>query len=341
MSGGGPLIADVEGLELGPADRDLLAHPAVCGVVLFARNYSDREQLGCLVADIKALRDPPLLVTVDQEGGRVQRFVEGFTRLPALARLGEAYQEDAERGLALARSQGWVLASELRCAGVDLSYAPVLDLRSHLSSVIGERAFDAEPTVVVALATAMSHGMREAGMACVGKHFPGHGSVSGDSHHGLPVDGRDFEQLWAEDLSVFAALIQAHIPALMMGHVLYPKMDERPACFSPWWVNGHLRESLGYRGLVFTDDLSMGAADAVAPLPDRALLALDAGCDFVLVCNDPAKAAATADVLADRITPERARRVAELLPRGRRPDWDHLVAMARYQSAHRDLEALV
>lgn len=289
----GPVMLDLEGPALGAEERELLAHPAVGGVILFARNYRDPAQLAALVAAIHGLRRPQLLVAVDQEGGRVQRFRDAwFTRLPSAAALGRAWDHDRREGLRLAVEAGWLMAAELRACGVDLSFAPVLDLDRGASEVIGDRALHRDPDAVTALGRAWVRGMREAGMAAVGKHFPGHGGVAADSHLALPVDGRDLATFRLEDLVPFERLAADGLPGLMTAHLLVPAVDAQPVGFSARWIGTLLRRELGYRGAVFSDDLSMrGAAGAGSP-PARAAAALAAGCDMVLVCNDRAAASA-------------------------------------------------
>ena len=281
----GPLFIDVAGTELTAADRELLAHPLIGGVILFKRNYAEPAQLRALVVDIQALRSPPLLVSVDQEGGRVQRFREGFSELPPLRRIGQMFDADAPQGLAMARSLGWLMASELLAAGVDLSFAPCVDLDYGLSEVIGDRSFHARAPVVAQLAVAYMHGMRDAGMAATAKHFPGHGAVVADSHLALPVDRREPSDM-DQDLLPYRRLIDNGLPAVMVAHVQFPAVDPLPASFSRRWIQGVLRGDLGFTGLVIADDLKMAAASAAGGLVERAGRALEAGCDVLLACND-------------------------------------------------------
>jgi beta-N-acetylhexosaminidase len=281
----GPLMVDVAGTSLQADDRRVLTHPLVGGVLLFTRNYVERAQLAALCAEIRALRSPPLLIAVDHEGGRVQRFRPGFAALPPLRRIGQTYDTSAQQGLAMARSLGWLMAAELLSCGLDLSFAPCVDLDYGLSQVIGDRAFHARAATVAALAIAYMHGMREAGMAATAKHFPGHGAVVADSHLDLPVDRRELADL-QEDLLPYRRLIDNGLAGVMVAHVLYPAVDARPASFSRRWIQGVLRSDLRFGGLVVADDLSMAGAASVGGMPERARQALAAGCDLLLVCND-------------------------------------------------------
>jgi beta-N-acetylhexosaminidase len=284
----GPLMIDLLGTEVSAEERELLRHPLVGGVILFTRNYRDPAQLSQLVADIHGARSPPLIVAVDQEGGRVQRFRPGFTTLPPARRIGHEYDLDARRGAALARTSGWLMAAELRAHGVDISFAPCVDLDLKVSEVIGERAFHADPQVVSQLAMAFMHGMREAGMAATAKHFPGHGAVVADSHHALPVDRRPLADLGAE-LTPYRRLIANGLPAVMVAHILFPEVDSAPASLSGRWIRDVLRGELRFQGVVFADDLSMGgAAAAYGDVVTRARRALSAGCDMLPVCNNRA-----------------------------------------------------
>ncbi|MEM8549091.1 MAG: beta-N-acetylhexosaminidase [Pseudomonadota bacterium] len=307
----GPVMLDVNGTALSPADRDLLRAPAVGGVILFKRNFSSPEQLKSLVAEIKSLRTPELLVAVDQEGGRVQRFGYPFSILPPAGWFGLLYDRDPEMATMLAREAGWLLAAELVAAGVDLSFAPVLDLQRGVSHVIGDRALHRRPDAVVALASALMGGMREAGMAAVGKHYPGHGAVVADSHEELPVDRREYPDI-STDLSVFERMSERGLPAVMTAHVVYSELDPLPASFSQWWLQSELRERVGFRGAIFSDDLSMKATDGFGDLPRRANMALAAGSDMVLVCNDRPGAERVVDALEDYLQPQSMARLARL-----------------------------
>ncbi|HYB33286.1 MAG TPA: beta-N-acetylhexosaminidase [Steroidobacteraceae bacterium] len=281
----GPLMIDLAGTEVTAEERELLHHPLVGGVILFTRNYVEPAQLTALVSAIHAARSPPLIVAVDQEGGRVQRFRPGFSLLPPARRIGHEFDQDARRGVALARSLGWLMAAELRAHGVDISFAPCVDL-DYGVGIIGERAFHASAEAVGQLAAAWMHGMREAGMAATGKHFPGHGAVVADSHLTLPVDRRALPDL-AADLAPYRRLIPNGLAAVMVAHVLFPAVDQAPASLSGRWIRDVLRGELRFQGVVFTDDLSMGgAAAAYGDVVTRAREALSAGCDMLPVCNN-------------------------------------------------------
>jgi beta-N-acetylhexosaminidase len=281
----GPLMVDIAGTELSAEDVRVLSHPMVGSVLLFTRNYSNPRQAAALTAAIRALRTPHLLIAVDHEGGRVQRFREGFTRLPAARLLGRRFDEDRRDALALAQSVGWLMAGELRAVGVDFSFAPCIDLDYGVSEIIGDRAFHSDPDIVAALAVATMTGMREAGMAAIAKHFPGHGAVVADSHIALPVDRREFVDLEA-DLRPYRPLIDNNLPGIMAAHVVFPAMDALPASLSKRWITGVLRGEMGFQGCVFADDLTMAGAAAFGDAMARVDLALAAGCDVLPICND-------------------------------------------------------
>jgi len=281
----GPLMIDIAGTALSADDREVLRHPLVGSVILFSRNFQDPEQLAALTASIRALRSPALLTAVDHEGGRVQRFREGFTRLPAAHTLGRGFEEDRRSTLALVQTAGWLMAAELRAAGVDFSFAPCVDLDYGVSEVIGDRAFHSDADAVAALATAYMTGMREAGMAATAKHFPGHGGVVADSHIALPVDRRELVELEA-DLRPYRLLIANHLTAVMAAHVVFARIDSLPASLSPRWIGEILRKEMGFHGCVFADDLTMAGAAAFGDVAARARLAAAAGCDVLPICND-------------------------------------------------------
>jgi beta-N-acetylhexosaminidase len=305
-------MLDIKGTVLTQEEREMLTHPAAGGVILFSRNYASPEQVAALIADIHALRTPPLLIAVDQEGGRVQRFREGFTRLPPAAWFGELNRTNTKRARSITQRIGWLMAAELRAVGVDFSFAPVLDLGLGLSSVIGDRAFGAEPVVVAELAHAWMMGVHEAGMAAVGKHFPGHGGVTEDSHCELPVDRRPTGHLLMEDLVPFQRMIDYGLEAIMPAHVIYEQADRELAGFSRYWLQDVLRNQLGFQGVIFSDDLTMAAAEQAGGYAERAQAALAAGCDMVLVCNNPAGAAEVLAALADHSDPAAQMRLVRM-----------------------------
>lgn len=309
----GPLMIDIVGTELTDLDRLRLCHPLVGGVILFTRNYRDRSQLTTLCAEIHALRQPSLLIAVDHEGGRVQRFRDGFSRLPPMRVLGQLYDQDPREALANARDVGFVLASELRSCGVDFSFTPVLDLDYGPSRVIGDRAFHRHPDVVATLACALGAGLKQGGMGTCGKHFPGHGYVIPDSHHELPVDPRSLDEI-QEDILPYRRLIeQKALDSVMAAHVIYEQFDSHTAVFSEKWIS-YLRNTLGFEGVVFTDDLSMAGAGVVGNMLARVHAAWAAGCDMLLVCNDPESVDLVLRYWKPDLDPLRSKRVARLLP---------------------------
>ncbi len=335
----GPLMVDLAGTALTGEERELLRMPAVGGVILFTRNFESPEQVAALVEEIHALRTPPLLVAVDQEGGRVQRFREGFSRLPPMARLGELYERDPREALHAAREIGWLTAAELRAVGVDIDFAPVLDLDRRCCPVIGDRAFHANPEVVAELAHAWAAGAREAGMQSVGKHFPGHGGVREDSHHTLPEDARDFSDVRMSDLVPFERMIHQGLAGIMAAHVVFPRIAPEPAGFSHFWLHEVLRRTLEFEGAVFSDDLNMAGARVIEDPVARARRCLDAGADMAIICNAPEEAHRMAEGLSDRIEPASALRLARLHGAGR-PGFDTLRTMTRWQSARRLVERI-
>jgi beta-N-acetylhexosaminidase len=315
----GPLMIDLAGTEVSAEERELLRHPLVGGVILFTRNYAEPAQLSALVNAIHGARSPPLIVAVDQEGGRVQRFRPGFSRLPPARRIGREFDLNARAGMALARAIGWLMAAELRAHGVDISFAPCVDLDLGLSEVIGERAFHASPDAVSQLALAWMHGMRDAGMAATAKHFPGHGAVAADSHLTLPVDRRPLADL-APDLTPYRRLMANGLPAVMVAHVLFPAVDAAPASLSARWIRDVLRGELRFQGVVFADDLSMGgAAAAYGDVVTRARQALSAGCDMLPVCNNRASVIELLSGLGVDPQPASSLRLVRLHGRGGAP----------------------
>lgn len=284
----GVVMLDIKGLTVDVGERELLTHPQVGGVILFSRNYASPQQLEDLVASIKQCNDH-ILVAVDQEGGRVQRFKDQFLSLPPLRAIGIKYEQDRQQGIEAAKLCAWAMAAELMQYGIDISFAPVLDLFDVNSPVIKERAFSDNAAAVAELGLAYIDGMQSAGMAATGKHFPGHGMVPVDSHHQLPTDRRSLDDIRKNDLIPFVKCIE-NLDAIMPAHIVYPDVDEHCAGFSKVWIEGLLRAELGFDGVIFSDDLTMNAAHSAGSIAERADLALAAGCDMVLVCNQPEQA---------------------------------------------------
>lgn len=334
----GPVMLDIAGPELSASEGELLRHPGAGGVILFSRNYRSPQQLSDLCTAIRALRKPELLIAVDHEGGRVQRFQEGFTRIPAMRRLGETWDRNRAVACAAARDIGRVLAAELLACGVDFSFTPVLDVDFGASSVIGERAFHADPAAIAQLAGSLIAGLRDAGMASVGKHFPGHGYVRADSHLAVPVDERSFAEIERADLVPYRQLIEAGLAAVMPAHVIYPKVDAQPAGFSSVWLRQILRGQLAFDGMIFSDDLSMEGASVAGGPVERGAAALAAGCDMVLLCNTPEAAPALLEGLADTLDQRRAEAMRGA-PRAR--GLEALRRNAGYTAAKAEMERFV
>ncbi len=335
----GPLMVDVAGFELNAEDRDILVHPLVGAVLLFARNFQSREQLGRLIQSVRRTRDP-LLIAVDYEGGRVQRFRQDFTVLPPMRRLGQLYDADRGRAIEAARILGWLIGAELRAVDVDLSLAPVLDLDGGVSTVIGDRSFHTTVDGVAALAGAVMQGMQAAGMAATGKHYPGHGQVLEDSHEVLPVDTRSYAQVRAQDIEPFARLISQGLPSVMMAHILYPAADKLPASLSRRWIQEHLRAELEFRGAVFCDDLSMHGAALVGGFLERAEAALAAGCDMLPVCNNRAAVIQLLDRLRVPADKTAVARRAALRGRAAPAPAETLPQLAQWRQAQDTISAL-
>lgn len=335
----GPLMLDLDGLEVTTEERELLAHPATGGVILFSRNFESPAQVAELVRQIHAVRSPPLLVAVDQEGGRVQRFRDGFTRLPPVAKFGQLFDRDHKRAQTITQEIGWLMAAELRAVGIDFSFAPVLDLDIGISEVIGDRAFHARPEVISQLGHAWIKGMHEAGMPAVGKHFPGHGCVEADSHLALPVDNRSYGEIEHNDLVPFRNLVSYGLDAIMPAHVVYPAVTPELAGFSSFWLDEVLRKRLGFQGVIFSDDLTMAAAGEAGGYPERAQAALDAGCDMVLVCNCREGVVEVLDALKDHRDPVSHSRLARMHGHSHY-QWHNLPAMTRWHGALEMLEKI-
>ncbi|BCF96437.1 beta-hexosaminidase [Paraburkholderia sp. PGU19] len=328
----GPVMLDVVGKTLNADDERRLAHPMTGGVILFARHFESRAQLVALTNAIRDIRDD-LLIAVDHEGGRVQRFrTDGFTVLPAMGKLGALWDDDVLRATKVTTAVGYVLASELRACGIDMSFTPVLDLNYGHSQVIGDRAFHRDPRVVTMLAKSLNHGLALAGMANCGKHFPGHGFASADSHVAVPVDERTLDEILSEDVTPYDWL-GLSLASVLPGHVIYPKVDSKPAGFSRVWIQDILRTKLGFEGAIFSDDLSMEAARQGGTLTQAATAALEAGVDMVLICNQPDEAGKVLDALRFMPSEESRQRLERMRPRGDALSWAQLMDEPQYQQA--------
>jgi beta-N-acetylhexosaminidase len=336
----GPLMLDVHGKSLTDEDRKRLSHPLVGGVILFARNYESPAQLETLCTDIHALKSPPLLIAADQEGGRVQRFRDGFTRLPPMRRFGEEWDQHPHKAKELAWDAGYVLGAELRARGVDLSFTPVLDMDYGVSSVIGDRAFHRDPQAIIELAHALMNGLKEAGMGACGKHFPGHGFIAADSHVAIPVDKRDYADFELADLRPFQALIDFGLPAIMPAHVVYPKIDSKPAGFSSVWLKRILRREMGFEGMIFSDDLCMEGASGAGGITARVIAALNAGCDMALICNHPELADETLAQLNYEWSAASRARLARLHGRTHPLSYTQLLEQTTYTRARHSVAGL-
>ncbi|MBB5498379.1 beta-N-acetylhexosaminidase [Paraburkholderia sp. MM5384-R2] len=334
----GPVMLDVVGKTLNRDDKRRLAHPMTGGVILFARHYESRAQLVGLTDAIRAIR-PDLLIAVDHEGGRVQRFrTDGFTVLPSMGKLGALWDQDVLHATKVTTAVGYILAAELRACGIDMSFTPVLDLDYGHSQVIGDRAFHRDARVVALLAKSLNHGLALAGMSNCGKHFPGHGFAQADSHVAMPVDERPIDEILGNDVAPYDWL-GLSLGAVLPAHVVYPRVDAKPAGFSRIWLQDILRGKLGFEGAIFSDDLSMEAARQGGTLTEGAQAALEAGCDMVLICNQPDEAEKVLDAL--RVTPAREsqRRLKRMRPRGKALRWSKLMAEPRYAEAQRLLRS--
>ncbi|AFN35964.1 beta-hexosaminidase [Taylorella equigenitalis 14/56] len=336
----GPVLVDIEGYELQSHECDRIQHPLVGGLILFSRNYKDPSQLKELTQQIKEARaastDSKILITVDHEGGRVQRFkTEGFTHIVSMASLGRLYDRYPESAIKVATEFAYIMAMELLSCGVDFSYAPVLDLDYGFSTVIGDRAFHKDPKVVAILSRAFIQGLSKAGMASCGKHFPGHGYVEADSHIAIPEDDRTLDEILSRDTKPYEWLGDLVLPSVMLAHVIYTKVDKHNACFSKVWVQDILRNRLGYDGLIFSDDLTMEGASYIGDITARGEAALNAGCDMVMVCNKPN----LADELLEKLdynpnqNPNLERRLNELFPKYKTVEWDELAQSTTYKNA--------
>ena len=335
----GPVMLDLVGTSITEEEREMMLHPQTGGVILFTRNYESVEQISALIDEIHSLRSPHLLVAVDHEGGRVQRFRDGFTHIPPASAYGKAYAEDKKQAKYLARQCGWLMAAECRSVGIDMSFAPVLDIGAGVSGVIGDRAFHSKTEIIAELAHEYMSGMSDAGMSATGKHFPGHGSVKEDSHIGHPVDKRALNDIMMEDVLPFQRMINYGMAAVMPAHVIYPSVDEKPAGYSSVWLQQILRGQLNFQGVIFSDDLSMEAAGVAGDFAGRANAALQAGCDMVLVCNHTQAAQQVLHSLEGYSNPASQSRLIRMHGRGK-INQQELVASDRWRAAVKLVESL-
>lgn len=335
----GPLMVDLEATTISDVEKELLLQPEVGGVILFTRNFESVAQITSLVSEIHDLRQPKLLVAVDHEGGRVQRFREGFSQLPAAAQFIKVADTNLDKARLLAEKAGWLMAIELRACDIDFSFAPVLDLAHGLSGVIGDRAFHNKPKTVATLAYAYMHGMNKAGMQAVGKHFPGHGGVVEDSHVAMPVDHRQLVELLASDIIPFESMIENKLAAIMPAHVIYDNVDSKPAGYSQFWINTILRKRFSFKGVIFSDDLSMEAACIAGSYGERAEQALTAGCDMALVCNHLDGALEAVEYIKGYSNPASQLRLVKMHGKGQ-ISWDELSQDRHWQQVSTEIQLI-
>jgi len=335
----GCLMLDVASTSLTEEEKEMLQHPLVGGIILFSRNFHNQAQIQELCASIRRAATRPLLIAVDQEGGRVQRFHEEFTRLPAMGAF-QHHDIAEEQILDCITSTGWLMAAELIASGIDISFAPVLDLDIHISRVIGDRGFSSSPETIINYASAFIQGMKKAGMSSTGKHFPGHGSTAADSHFELPVDERSMQQIRELDLSVFVQLCKNGLDAIMPAHVIYSEVDPIPACFSKYWLQSILRQEIGFKGAIFSDDLSMEGATIMGNITERANKALAAGCDMVICCNDKVLSSQLLDTLVQKNDLEKFNHVQGMISKPADYSFNQLQMKPAWLKAKKNLEKL-
>lgn len=335
----GPVMLDLEGLELSAEEREIIQHPLVGGIILFTRNFDSLEQLRQLTQAIRTIK-PNLLIAVDHEGGRVQRFRQGFTHLPPMRTLGQRFEVDPKLACDSAQTIGWLMAAELLAFGIDLSFAPVLDLDHGCSTVIGDRSFHSQAETVSLLAQALIKGMHQAGMAAVGKHFPGHGAVIADSHIAIPIDERSLSDIKQQDLKPFAQLAKTGLDGVMPAHVIYSQVDQYPAGFSAVWLQQILRGELAFEGAIFSDDLVMQGASVIGDYIERAKQALAVGCDMILVCNDRKAAIQILDNVKYKLSPESQQRLQRMLGKAQYQEFKPLQKSMEWQQAVSKIESL-
>ncbi len=335
----GCLMLDVEGTSLTKDEIEMLQHPLVGGIILFSRNFQNQQQIQALCKSIRDTAPQPILIAVDHEGGRVQRFYDAFTILPP-AGIFQYLEIPEQDRLDLIQSTGWIMAAELITSGIDISFAPVLDLNIQVSKVIGDRSFSSDPEQIVAYASAFIRGMNEAGMAATGKHFPGHGSTVADSHFEMPVDNRPLQQIRELDMSVFTHMCEQGLSAIMPAHVIYSDVDSVPACFSSFWLQNILRDEIGFAGAVFTDDLSMEGAKVIGDITERASRALSAGCDMALCCNNREMAIQLLDTISLKKDPEKQKRIQTMISKPADYDFKQLQSQVKWQHIQYKLKQL-
>jgi len=326
----GCLMLDIQGSSLNEEEIEMLAHPLTGGLILFARNFHNQQQIQTLCSSIRKYAKKPILIAVDQEGGRVQRFHQEFTSIPAMGSFQhlESKQSDILKTIT---ATGWIMAAELLASGIDISFAPVLDIDAKISKVIGDRGFSDQPEIIISYSSAFIKGMTEAGMSATGKHFPGHGSTVADSHFEMPVDERSMQQIRDHDMSVFAQLCKQGLSAVMPAHVIYSNVDPLPACFSPYWLQTVLRKELKFKGTIFSDDLSMAGAKAVGDIKARAEEALNAGCDMILCCNDSDAQITLLDQLPQRKDREKVSRIQSMMLAKRNYSFEKIQSLALWK----------